>query len=440
MQAQELPRPAGPLGIQPAAVSIREAMAADLEGTGGAKIIKIFPESIAEQMGLKVDDIILALNGQALERFDEIYPLLKKLKAGETITLQIRRSKKNMELTGQMGIRTLPAADGAEVKYETIKFEEGLLRAFVEKPAGDQKFPTIFFLQGYPCSSVEFMNPDTPFRRLINQMVENGYAVFRVEKPGVGDSQSERPCSQIDFTTELKAFKAAYRALVEYDFVDQEQIYLYGHSLGGTVAPLLAQERMPAGIMVYGFVSDQWEDYMRNIVTRQFPLFGTPKEVCEQELKKAEPLFEAYFTAQEAPSSFLKTEEQRAIFQSIFSYDGVDQCINRHYTFWQSINQYDMKAAWKKVTCPVLSMYGAADLAALDETSAKATAELINSGRKKLATFKIIENTDHSLIKVGNKADKVNLLKSQEYKQLIVSNFNTDYFHILNQWINENTN
>lgn len=435
ISAQKLTRPAGPLGIQPTAVTIREAMAAGLDGPFGAKVYQVFPNSVADQMGLEPGDIISQLNGQPIQSFNQIYGMLKSLKAEQEIRLAVQRGSTTMDLSGTMGVRNLPAAPTTEVRFEEIAYGKGTLRGFVEKPKGAGPFPTIFFLQGYPCSSVEFINPQNPFRKLINQWVEKGYAVFRVEKPGVGDSQTKYPCSQTDFYLELGGFKHAYKALLQYDFVDKDQLFLYGHSLGASMAPILALDHMPTGIMVYGFVIKSWEEYLKDIMVLQNPLFGTPVEIGRQQQKDIAPLFNAFFQEKKAPADFLKSQNDIRLFTDAMNYDGNELCFGRHYRFWQTLNGFDMNDYWSRVNCPVLSLYGEADLTALNAESAQKTAAIINKHNPGNGTFKFVKETDHALIKVSSREEKAKLLQTNQYKQYFNQRFNDDYINILDRWM-----
>lgn len=57
-----------------------------------------------------------------------------------------------------------------------------------------------------------------------------GYATVRMDKPGVGESQGD--CSNTDFTTELSGYQAACDAMLKYDFIDPERIFVVGLSNG----------------------------------------------------------------------------------------------------------------------------------------------------------------------------------------------------------------
>ncbi len=68
-----------------------------------------------------------------------------------------------------------------------------------------------------------------------------GFALFRMDKPGSGDSDGV--CAETDFEAELAGYRAAFRSIRNYDFVDPDRIYILGVSNGGGVAPLIPGDR-----------------------------------------------------------------------------------------------------------------------------------------------------------------------------------------------------
>ena len=60
-----------------------------------------------------------------------------------------------------------------------------------------------------------------------------------VDKPGCGDSEGG-PWTEIDFMTELDGYRQGLKALKASPFVDPEHVFLFGHSMGGVMAPLLS--------------------------------------------------------------------------------------------------------------------------------------------------------------------------------------------------------
>lgn len=132
----------------------------------------------------------------------------------------------------------------------------------------------LFLLQGYSCASIEPSDPDHPYRQLGAAMLARGVAYYRVEKPGMGDSEGGSQCVDINFANELAAFGAAYEHLIKVRGVAPDRIFMFGHSLGGMQAPLLASKVPPRGVAAFGTVFRNWADYHHEVDAYQTFLFS----------------------------------------------------------------------------------------------------------------------------------------------------------------------
>lgn len=70
-----------------------------------AKVAHIFPESPAEKAGLKVGDVILAINGDDLPDFAALSAAIRDRQPGDSIKLQVRRGEDTLELKLRIGKR-----------------------------------------------------------------------------------------------------------------------------------------------------------------------------------------------------------------------------------------------------------------------------------------------------------------------------------------------
>ena len=124
-----------------------------------------------------------------------------------------------------------------QVLYDTVDAQEATLRSLVTIPIGNtRKLPAILFLQGFDCSSIEWPLPESNLtRELIYRLTRAGFIVMRSEKSGVGDSTGT-PCRDVGFRNEVSLFTSALRKLKSYDFVDSDNVFLFGHSVLGCPA------------------------------------------------------------------------------------------------------------------------------------------------------------------------------------------------------------
>jgi hypothetical protein len=188
-----------------------------------------------------------------------------------------------------------------------------------------------------------------PFRELVQAWTRAGFATMRVEKRGVGDSEG----SAADFRTEISDVQHALDALRALDGIDGEAVFVFGHSVGGMIAPLLSGAR---GLMVYGTSSARWYDCITVSHNRQRALRGMAKsteppaktayedQIHETDLAKA-------WSAVEVPVLVLHGEhdwvvgedEARAIpakHVQVATVPKLDHLLTRHETVEQSLAAY----------------------------------------------------------------------------------------------------
>jgi S1-C subfamily serine protease len=95
----------GYLGVDLADVDQGKAQALKLKEVRGAVITLIDHDAPAGQVGLKVNDVILQLNGQTVEGAEQLRRMLREIPAGRKITLEISRDGGVQTLTVQLADR-----------------------------------------------------------------------------------------------------------------------------------------------------------------------------------------------------------------------------------------------------------------------------------------------------------------------------------------------
>jgi predicted metalloprotease with PDZ domain len=92
----------GYLGVDLRDVPPDQIAALKLKDARGAEIVLVDHDAPAGKAGLREHDIVLQLNGQAIEGGDQIRRLLHECAPGKTITLLISRDGQQMTITTQM--------------------------------------------------------------------------------------------------------------------------------------------------------------------------------------------------------------------------------------------------------------------------------------------------------------------------------------------------
>src|SRR6058998_3428481 len=143
-----------------------------------------------------------------------------------------------------------------DVIYDSVTAPDGeRLRTIITKPRNAKgKLPVIFVAGWLSCDSVEAPADTKDAAGLVFRGLAQlpDFALFRMDKQGVGDS--EGVCSETNFDSELAGYRAAFRALKNYDFIDTKRVYILGISSGGGFAPLVSESDAEKS-QVRGYIS-----------------------------------------------------------------------------------------------------------------------------------------------------------------------------------------
>jgi len=92
----------GYLGVDLGEVDSDRANALHLKDTHAAEVTMVDHDAPAVKSGLKVHDVILQLDGQAVENVDQLKRRLHEMPSGRTVTLLISRDGNRMSMTVQL--------------------------------------------------------------------------------------------------------------------------------------------------------------------------------------------------------------------------------------------------------------------------------------------------------------------------------------------------
>lgn len=325
-----------------------------------------------------------------------------------------------------------------EVIYDHVEYRGGYIRTIINKPETEGKHPTIFFIPGYNCVSVANMPPIHPYQKLLTSFIEKGYAVVRVEKPGMGECKDTPSCFDIDFHTEQEAFEKGYESLKKYDFIDPEKVFVFGHSLGGIAAPVLAAKYKPKGVIVYGTRHEPWAEYLVQMLRFQNPYFGIDPIENEKDMVLYHELLYQHYVKKVHPKKLAENPEYARLLKRDFQYDGEEMLFQRHYTFWQDLQDLNLTKYWAETESHVLSLYGEADIEAINPTSHEMIVQIVNHYHPGKATYQLVPGTNHSLIKVGTMAEGVEIRQDrQKYREYLTHHFNYEMVENIHQWIQD---
>ena len=252
-----------------------------------------------------------------------------------------------------------------DVIYDSVTAPDGKrLRTIITKPRNAKgKLPVIFVAGWLSCDSVEAPAGTKDASGLVFQSLARlpQFTLFRVDKQGVGDS--EGVCAETDFDSELGGYRAAFRALKNYDFIDSNRVFILGISNGGGFAPLVpesqAEQQQVRGYISVGGWAKTWFEHMLEIERRRFALMGKrPAEVTEA-MKRAVTLYYEWLIKGRPVGDIFKEQPQLADLWP----EGKDHAhlYGRPLAFYQQLQKLNLAAAWSRVTAPTYALHGEFD-------------------------------------------------------------------------------
>ncbi len=404
------------LGPSTAELRERHGLPADAEG---AFVMGTTPSGAAAAAGVKVGDLIQAVGDVATPNQSAFSVAMRAYYAGDTVPLKIRRGEQVLTIEVKLVAMPRETSESFDIIYGHVVSGSNKLRTIVTRPragpttspadAPAPKRPGLLFIQGLSCGSIDGV---PLYQNFLYELTRRGVVTMRVEKPGAGDSEGG-PCSEIDFHQELDGYRQALRALKQLDGVDPERVFIFGHSMGGIMGPLLAAEEPVRGVAVFGTGFKTWLEYCLENTRRQAVLGGMDYEQVEA-LLRTETRFDAEFlVARKSPREIrAQHPDLRAYLDELVQED--TYIFGRHYTFFQQLQDVKLAEAWGRAGCDVLAIWGTSDFVTCAEDH-EAIADAANRRAPGAGRFVRLPGTDHGFARNATPGDSLRAGMQGEY-------------------------
>ncbi|MCU0317400.1 MAG: alpha/beta fold hydrolase [Fimbriimonadaceae bacterium] len=358
-----------------------------------------------EKAGLKLGDVLVAMNGEPVAT-QGLSKRVRSLRSGDTVTFQVIRDGKTIELRAPLSEKPRdPGNENYQVTYHHIVSNGQRMRTIISTPRKPGKYPGFFFIQGFSPLSYDYVMAGemTDLSRMnapiLHEFANSGFVTIRVEKPGVGDSEGG-PFAEVDYLTELDIYLQTLKQLKEHPQVDLDNIFIFGHSMGGAFGPMIASESPVKGLVVYGVASRTWVEYFMDITRYQSLLAGASHEAVDESVRAAGRLANLIFLEGKSVEDVKMSHPELA--QAADSTFPGGKFSGKTNQFWAQLAQINMPKYWKATKAHVLAVKGASDY--------------------------VVYEVDHTLI-----ADTMNRVKPGTGKAVVLPNSD----HIFNNWATE---
>lgn len=369
----------------------------------GAEVTAIVPKTFAESLGIKKGDIIYTVNGMLISTqslFNEVFYTTKHIKGGSSVVLDILREGKMIRKQGTIPPRPVESFRGVVTEYKSVLTSFGYkVQVIITRPEGTTgKIPGVFFVRWMSCDPIEKpVSRKHGVAMLLEDFIQrSGYAVIRVEKPGLGDSEGPA-CYNCDFAHEVAAHQAAYKAFTELDFIDANKIIVLAQSNGASWAPLIVTDKAPAAFVVSGGWLKTWYEHMLEYKRKDFEWNGLTENEVNRKMKLVAEFYTDYLIAKKAPQDVLK---QKPHLAEIWDGEGEHQW-GLPASYLQQLQEHNPAQLWKKVNSPTYVFYGEYDIA-MSEPDHKKLAEYVLANGS-TSVYEFIPKMDHSLFWFENR-------------------------------------
>ncbi|MEQ1936592.1 MAG: alpha/beta hydrolase, partial [Fimbriimonadaceae bacterium] len=287
-----------------------------------------------------------------------------------------------------------PGDQTYEVIYDQVVSNGIRHRMIVTKPKREGKHPVFFWIQGIGLGTVDFpLTANNGTAKILKSFSDDGFVTVRVEKTGLGDSEGG-PADKVSYDAETDIFRQGVRAMDRYSFADRSQVYVFGHSMGGCHAPIIAADTPIKGIMSYGTVSDSWLEWQIKADRWQAILGGADPKQVDQDVRKTVTFYGELYNERKSVDQIVKDHPDLAEFARQQSPDGVNMSA-RSIDYMRGVNDKNFSDFWSRLgDCRVLALFGENDFVALESCQTQIPV-IVNRLKPGHATFQKVKESDH---------------------------------------------
>lgn len=362
----------------------------------GLEVVRVVPEGAAARAGVCPHDWLESVNDLEVSDARALLAYVRTLVAGSSLKFVVNRQGERRTLLGETIPLPIEEINFADVHLAHIEMPQHRQRLILTTPRGvSPPYPTILYLQGLSTQSCELSaDPDEPLRQWIEEFSKAGFATLRVEQSGLGDSEGP-PISMTSLFDDVAAYRAALRFLEQNPHVSA--IYLFGHSVGGMITPLLAgEESRIRGVMVFGTSPLRWVDCLVRATRKQKSLAGMQDDELHAYVQTWEFMHNEVCRYGNFPERvFEQIPELRSIEGSACRGETM---FGRHVSFFQELERLNLIQLWKTVSTPVLVLHGEFDWACSPDEG-RMLANAIAEVAPERASFVELSATGHDMRK-----------------------------------------
>ena len=324
-------------------------------------------------------------------------------------------------------------------KVEDITFtnsKAGIkLAGTLTTPEGDGPFPVVVLISGSgPQNRDEELMGHKPFLVLSDYFTRNGIAVLRYDDRGVGDSEGDfSTATSFDFANDADAAVAYLKS--NFDF---SAIGLAGHSEGGVIAPIVANQSKDVDFIILmagsSLTGKEILDLQGALILGQTEISREGLEVYKKtqstmlqiavEIENDEEALKILSVVSKAYGD-LSEQDQQIIGYNPETFEAALKALLSPWM--RTFLTYDPRLILEQVTIPVLAINGEKDLQVPPKENLSEIKAALERG----------ENTDHEIHELKNLNHLFQTCETGAIGEYgtIEETFNEEAMDLMTQWI-----
>lgn len=346
----------------------------------------LFIHNVLQSPFLKKGDQIVSLNGFILYDKEQLHRQMKSYTIKDKIQIIIIRNNQKCTIDNHP-LFLYPKEENGEFSVDYLFFtHEGLKIRLIITLKEEKQKNIVLLLQGIECSSIEHpLSNEHVYTKILYSFTKAGITTARVELFGNGDSEGSA-CSSYNFFDIVQLYQSAVEHLGFWGY----KIILFGYSIGGVIAPMLANKNLNnvSGVICFDTLSSEFKLYLLKNKMRQALIRKEDKKSIIEEINLFQTFLSKLITENQ---SIKKLLQENKLFYKFVSKDFLFLGHNELYI--QQLASIDYKDEWKKVEQPVLFVIGKNDCA-IDFKEQDQLYEFVAS-QKKCECYKLVRNIDH---------------------------------------------
>lgn len=383
------------IGTQVQPVSETTQQRLKLRNTRGVEVVSVLPNTTAESCGILPGDVLLALGDQSIANVPAFVEAVGNLREGKEIEIRINREGVDQKVTASPKGLPQETSNEFNIEYGYITIPNGRLRTVLTLPKDAENAPAVLLLSGLGNGPAEHPSADPiGMKAIAYALTRSGFAVMRVDKPGCGDSEAG-PSRDADFKSVVDGYIAGLRKLKQDTRINPKRTMLFGFSIGGVQAPLVAAAEPVSGIAIYGAMSCNWQEYLQSTTRRQLLLAGASYGETEQVVGQQSAGWHYLIYEAKSPDDIASEHTELIDWVDKNWVDG-KYFSGVSYRFFQQLGKENVLAAWEKFDGKVLSLWGELDVVT-SKSDHELVAEIANRNNTQHGTFQSIPGVDHNL-------------------------------------------